>query len=261
VQLETMPSNSLHRIVGSAVNRSAAANRGGLNRTSLIDSIVSTFTAQIASGELKDGDLLASQDDIARSMGVSRASLREALNRMSAMGLVEIRHGSGTFIRTAKPLDFVNAISPLLMAADRASVRELLVAQSDVEPLVAGLAAMNVSGDQLLKIEELLRGMREIADGDNVDDFMLLDMKFHTAIAESAGNRVLVKVLEIFCGAALQMAQGFRPALSGNTLAIQSDHEGIYDAVAAHDPAAARERMKSHISHIARLTTDTRSGA
>src|SRR5674476_2799 len=76
-------------------------------RPSVIDSIVDEIVDRIASGELKDGDMLASQDELARSLGVSRASLREALNRLNLLGLVESRHGSGTFVKTARPQHFM----------------------------------------------------------------------------------------------------------------------------------------------------------
>src|SRR5450756_208894 len=84
-------------------------------RTSVIDSIVAELKTKIASGELKDGDMLTSQDELARSLGVSRTSLREALNRLSLMGLVEMRHGSGTYVKTARPQDLMNSLSSLLI--------------------------------------------------------------------------------------------------------------------------------------------------
>ncbi len=240
-------------------NQPSPGDRMTLDRTSLIDSIVSTFSAHIAAGDLKDGDQLASQDEIAKSLGVSRATLREALNRLSAMGLVEMRHGTGTFIRTPRPLDFIDNISPLLMVVDRASMRELHAAQSSVEPLVAGLAAFSATTEQLRAMRQTLDEMRGEAESGEVDSYLLLDMRFHTAIAESTRNRLLVKVLEIFCGASRQMAQAFRPAFAAHTLEIHQDHEEIYEAIARGDAAAAHNRMLSHISHVARLATESRS--
>ena len=101
-----------------SLSRGQVTGAGGrrlFERTTVIDSIVAEIKGKIVFGELKDGDMLASQDELARILAVSWASLREALNRLSLMGLVEMRHGSGTYVKTARPHDLMNSLSSLLI--------------------------------------------------------------------------------------------------------------------------------------------------
>jgi len=82
-----------------------------VKRLSLIDTIVEEIKGRVITGEYKSGNLLGSQDELARTFGVSRASLREALKRLELMGLVESRQGLGTFLKKIEPCDFMNPLS------------------------------------------------------------------------------------------------------------------------------------------------------
>ena len=97
-------------------------------RTTLIDQIVNDVKGRIIAREFKEGDLLPSQDEMARRLGVSRVSLREAFNRLALMGLIEIKHGVGTYIKATKPEYLINSISSMIVM-DQASADELLQAR------------------------------------------------------------------------------------------------------------------------------------
>ena len=163
-----------------------------MERISLIDSIVKELTDKIISGELKDGDNLGSQDDLANSMGVSRASLREALNRLSLMGLIEIKHGSGTFVKTVQPVDFMKSLSSLLVM-DQASAGELLAARLHIESAVAELAAKNATEEDIERLNSTLKGMEYDLSKEEIESYIAKDVQFHMLISESSKNRVLMK--------------------------------------------------------------------
>lgn len=220
-----------------------------MERISLIDSIVAEIKDKIISGELKDGDMFESQDSMAKAMGVSRASLREALNRLSPMGLIEMRQGSGTFVKTVKPIDFMNSLSSLLIM-DQASAAELLDARLYIEPAVAALAAKNSTEEDIKKIKAVLEGMEKDLEEENLESYITRDVQFHMSIAESSKNRVLVKIVEIIRDILRQFIHKFFLTLpSGVSISI-GYHRKIYEAIKRHDPDGARKHMEDHTKSL-----------
>ena len=221
-------------------------------RVSVIDSIVVDIKDKIVSGELRDGDLLASQDDMARAMGVSRASLREALNRLSLMGLVDVRHGSGTFIRATRAMDFMNSLSPMLIT-DRASVAELLEARLHVESSVAGLAALNATGEDLRRLRSLVDRMVRAVELGDTEGFVAHDLQFHMAVAESSKNQVLVKVVEIVRDLLRQCINRFVDGFPQHVPDAVACHVRVCEAIGRRDPEAAKRAMEEHIRFLISL--------
>lgn len=223
-----------------------------LERTSVIDSIVAEIKDKIISGDLKDGDMLASQDELARAMGVSRASLREALNRLSLMGLIETRQGTGTFVKTAKPVDFMNSLSSLLIL-DRASATELLDARFYIESACADLAARNASDEEIKEMGALLDRMERVVGTFDAESFAAQDLRFHMLVAQSSKNRVLVKVLGIISDILRQFILGTVTAHPVAAAKATDFHRSVFEAICRRDSAAARKHMEEHISYLIEL--------
>ncbi len=230
--------------------------RRPFERTSVIDGLVAEFKGKIASGELKDGDMLASQDELARTMGVSRTSLREALIRLSLMGLIEMRHGSGTFVRVTRPQAFMNSLSSLLIM-DRASAAELLQARFHVESAVAALAASNATGEDIDLLRSLVDLMEKHHSVGNNDDFVALDTQFHMAIAESSKNRVLMKVVEIMREILPPCIRRFHMTYPERVPTTLGYHRAICEAIAHHDPVEARRNMEGHVGFLMQLNEES----
>ena len=227
-------------------------------RTTVIDSVVAEIRAKIASGELRDGDTLPSQDEMAQALGVSRASLREALNRLALMGLVEMKHGRGTYIRTARPQDLMNSLSSLLIL-DRPSAAELLEARFHVESALAALAAMNASAEELRQIADLMARMEREERSLSVDGFVRYDTQLHMLFATSARNPVLKKVMDILWDV---LPQRIRHITSPEQIPVfLGFHRAIYEAVARHDPAAARQEMERHVQYLINLNAQSSASA
>ncbi len=220
-----------------------------MERTSLIDSIVAEIKDKIISGELKQGDTLGSQDDLAKAMGVSRASLREALNRLSLMGLIETRQGSGTFVSKTMPANYMTSLSSLLIM-DQASATELLDARLHIESAVAALAAKNATEEDIKKMKLVLDGMENDLKSKHFESFIARDVQFHMLIAESSKNRVLMKVVEIIRDILRQFIQKFFSALPSSISDALGYHKKIYEAIESHDPVAARRHMEEHITSV-----------
>jgi GntR family transcriptional regulator, transcriptional repressor for pyruvate dehydrogenase complex len=223
-------------------------------RTSVIDDIVVEIRAKIVSGEFRDGDTLPSQDEMARALGVSRASLREALNRLVLMGLVEIRHGRGTFVRTARPQDLMNSLSSLLIL-DKPSAAELLQARFHVESALSALAALNATDEDVERMRLLIERMERESSTLNVETFVPWDAQIHMAFAQAANNPVLVKVLEIIWDV---LPQRIRHITSVEQIpSFIAFHRAIYEAIARRDPVEARKQMERHVEHLIHLNEHT----
>jgi GntR family transcriptional repressor for pyruvate dehydrogenase complex len=227
-----------------------------LERTSLIDSIVTELIDKITAGDLKPGDMLAPQDHLAKSMGVSRASLREALNRLSLMGLIETRQGAGTFVKSATPSDFMNPLTSFVIL-DQISAEELLDARLHIESAVAALAATHATLEDIAKLRFLLEGMKKDFRSNNSKSFIARDVQFHVLIAETSKNRVLVKVVEIIRGLLRQFIKKFFEAMPSSMNDAIRYHENIFNAIQQHDPVAAKRHMEEHILSLIDRSKDS----
>ena len=220
-----------------------------MERTTLIDSIVAEIRDKVISGELKEGETLASQDNLAKEMGVSRASLREALNHLRLMGLIETKHGSGSVVRRKTPVAFINSLSSLLIM-DQASAAELLDARLYLESAVVAVAAKNASEEDLKGMKQLVKGMeRDFKVGD-MESFTSRDVQFHMLIAQSTKNRVLVKVVEIIRDILRQFIKKFFATVPASVSDAIEYHKLIYEAIKDRDPEGAQRHMEAHIISI-----------
>ena len=220
-----------------------------MERTTLIDSIVAEIRDKVISGELKEGEMLASQDNLAKEMGVSRASLREALNHLRLMGLIETRHGSGSVVRRKTPVAFIDSLSSLL-TMDRASAAELLDARLYLESAVVAVAAKNASEEDLKGMKQLVKGMeRDFKVGD-IESFTSRDVQFHMLIAQSTKNRVLAKVVEIIREILRQFIKKFFATVPASVSDAIEYHKLIYEAIKDGDAEGAQRHMEAHIMSV-----------
>lgn len=224
-----------------------------MKRVSLIDSIVEEIKGRITRGELKDGDSLGSQDELARQMEVSRPTLREGLKRMELMGLIETKHGRGTFVKTINPHDFMNPLASFLVF-DQQSALELLEARLIIEGAVASLSAKNATVQDTMEIGQKLIDMKVAAEKDNIKDFITSDVQFHLLVAQSSKNRILIKTVNILSDLLHQLVDRVFELQSNQLPATLKQtiqfHEQILAAIQNHDAAGAQRKMKAHLSDV-----------
>lgn len=226
-----------------------------MKRVSLIDSIVEEIKGKISQGELKDGDSLGSQDELARQMEVSRPTLREALKRLELMGLIETKHGRGTFVKTMDPHDFMNPLASFLVL-DQESALELLEARLYIEGAVASLSAKNASEKDIDEIKKKLDEMKSAAKASNLESFIKCDIQFHLLVAQSTNNRVLIKTVNILRDLLHQLVYKVFEIQSGSVSETFTHtitfHEQILSAIQQHDSLVARQRMEAHLRDVVR---------
>jgi DNA-binding FadR family transcriptional regulator len=199
----------------------------------------------IGKGEFKPGARLPAERDLAKQLGVSRPSVREALIALEVEGFVEVRTGSGVFVldrkhRAAetKPKVPDNEWGPL----------ELIRARRVIEGEIAAIAAKQAKRKHVAAIGDAIELMLE--DTERGIAPTTGDRAFHTAIAEAADNTVLVDTVQTFWDARRgplfeRLGDWFENVPSWQT-AI-AEHQMIYEAIRAHDAEAARSAMQSHM--------------
>jgi len=207
--------------------------------------IAAQITQLIASGEFPPGARLPAERDLASSLGVSRASVREAIISLEIGGLVEVRVGTGIFVT-----------SP---AAQSQATRdagpgpfELLQARKLIEGEIAAVAATKASQPDLDQLRQSLQRMEA-----HVEDFAVReasDREFHLGIAKATGNSSLELVVEGLWDQRAELWGRLQSHFHTQELARKTirDHAAILDAICARDPAAARAAMHRHLTRVVR---------
>jgi GntR family transcriptional repressor for pyruvate dehydrogenase complex len=197
----------------------------------------------IESGELKAGDKLPPERELARLVGVSRASVRAGLQSLAAVGIVDARRGAGTFVAKGPPLLDVNPLS-LFTALHGIPRDELFETRRVIEIDVAGLAAERARGEELAAISEEV--MEMYASVDDVHRFLIHDIRFHRAVAAAARNPLLAAIMEMV--ADLFYDQRKRTVNQWRDAPDAADqHRQIYQAIRAGDVQGARREMDTHL--------------
>jgi DNA-binding FadR family transcriptional regulator len=197
----------------------------------------------IRGGELAAGERLPPERDLARRLGVSRPVVREAMVALEIAGLVEIRTGSGIYVR--------GGAQPLALPDIGPSPFELVAARRMIEPEIAYAAATAASPGELGGIAEALEQMRAAVTAGG--DTRTADRLFHVRIAAATRNGVLVSVVDqlwesIFAPIFSRLSA--RVGLPENQRAALAEHGRIFEALERRDAAAAREAMRAHLAQV-----------
>ena len=202
----------------------------------------------IARGEFPPGSRLPTERELAQLLGVSRPSVREGLIALEVEGLVDVRVGSGIYVRRAR----AGAADPDLLA-DSPGPFELLRARRIIEGEVAEIAARSARTAEIDAIAEALRMMRSDLHGG--ETYETGDRLFHLRIAEATRNYVLASVVKMLWDLRESpvYARLLRHTVTDGVRARSiADHERILKALAARDAAAAKAAMQRHLDRVAR---------
>src|SRR5262245_22957631 len=205
--------------------------------------VVSHVRGRIERGELKPGDRLPPERELAQLVGVSRPSVRAGLRSLSAMGVVLTRHGSGTYIADGPPALDSRPLS-LLAALHGFTPEQMFEARRVLEVGVAGLAAEPATGEQVAAMAEEVTGM--FASVEDPQTFLMHDVRFHRSVAMASGNPILASLVEMV--SSLYFEQRRKSLPRGRDLRETAIiHRNIYHAVRAHDVDRARREMSVHL--------------
>jgi GntR family transcriptional repressor for pyruvate dehydrogenase complex len=215
-------------------------------RSTLPEEIASRLLTLIREQQLRPGDKLPAERELAHRMGVSRPVLREALRALSIMRVVDIRQGAGTFITSLEPKQLISHLD-FVFAKDTVSLLKLFEARRVVEIGNVRFAAERVTDEGLARLGELLDQLRACID--EPDAFSAADIAFHDGICEVADNFLLSQFMTIIdtLGRVSRERTGGRPDVRATAL---RDHVAILDALRSRDPALAELAMREHLDHV-----------
>ena len=209
---------------------------------------------KIRKGELKPGDRLDSVDYLAEQLQVSRSAVREALSALKAMGLIEIKQGSGTFVRPfpKQKLDFPLSTAIL---TNQQNVPHLLELRKIIEVGTVASAARNRTQADISRLESILVEMKNVqGDGELGEK---IDFEFHLAIASASQNPLLANLLDQVSGLTIDIMRETRKIwlFSKKTTSEQlyDEHMQIFLAIKQQNPELAELAMFSHLSNVEKL--------
>ena len=216
----------------------------------LATELVEGIGLRIRDRVLKPGDKLPTEAEIMREWAVSRTVVREALSKLQAAGLVETRHGIGTFV-LEPPAASGFRIDPadVETAVDVLAVLELRIS---LETESAGLAAQRRTDEQLA---EMRRALDELVSGDTRgNDTVAPDFRFHHLIAVATGNRYFADIMSHLGATLIPRARINSSRIAHEDWSqyhrrLSREHEEIYDAIARRDPESARAAMRLHLTN------------
>jgi GntR family transcriptional repressor for pyruvate dehydrogenase complex len=215
-------------------------------RSTLPQEVANRLLLQIREQELRPGDKLPPEREVARMMAVSRPVVREALRALALMGVVDIRQGDGTYVTSLEPRKLVAHLD-IVFAKDSVALGQLLEARRVIEAGNVRLAALRVTEPEIAGLEGLMEELA--ARSDDPERFSELDIAFHRAVCAVAGNFLLLQFMEIIStlGRVSRERTGGLPAVRKAAL---RDHRRLLDAIRARDPDAAERAMLAHLDHV-----------
>jgi GntR family transcriptional repressor for pyruvate dehydrogenase complex len=223
------------------------------------DDVVDGVKQMILDGRLQAGERLPAEKELAATLGVSRGSLREGVRALGTLGILDSRHGDGTYVTTLDPALLLAPVGFVAELQDDAAafhaVRRLL------ETEAAGLASLHIDDDGLARLRVVLDETARALVQQPLDHERLVDadLAFHEEIARASGNAVLAALVEGLAGRTSRTRLWRGLSDEGAEDRAFVEHEAILAAIAARDPDRARLRMATHLLGLEDSATGARA--
>jgi GntR family transcriptional repressor for pyruvate dehydrogenase complex len=214
-----------------------------VKKESISEQVFEQMKSQISSGAWKTGEKLPSETELAGIFHVSRVTIRNALQRLNTMGLIETRFGEGSFVRESDIGQQVKTVLLPSVYLQPHNVEEILQFRCAIEVETAGLAAVHASDDDVHRLKDILK--KQLSLKDNVTAFAECDLDFHHAIALSTGNSLIIATYEILRDI-LKSAMVKTVRSLGPEVGLPY-HKKLIEAIENHDEHLAIVTMKEHM--------------
>jgi DNA-binding FadR family transcriptional regulator len=218
-----------------------------MRHVSVTDDAIAKIKEMIVSGELRPGDRLPREPDLARRLGLSRNSLREAVRALSLVRILDVRQGDGTYVTSLEPDVLLDAMSFLVDLHHDRNLMHTLEARRVLESATAALAAQHIGEDELAALYRLID---EAAGCATVEEFVDHDLEFHRRIAVASRNPVLVTLLDSLASRTSR-ARIWRGVMQSDAQErTLTEHRAIADAIGGRRPDHARAWATVHIAGV-----------
>jgi GntR family transcriptional repressor for pyruvate dehydrogenase complex len=205
--------------------------------------VVNHIRSLIEDGTLQLGDKIPPEREFARSLKISRASLRTGIGYLAAMGVMKVKHGVGTFVADG-PAEFGKASFNLMGLLHGFQFWHMFEVRMILECHLAALAAERGKVEHHTALAEEVAEI--FASLDNPSDFLVHDMLFHRILSQASGNPILAALMETITSA-LYDKRSKTVSRSTDMREAAEMHRRIYRAIRAHDPVKAQKLMEQHL--------------
>lgn len=221
----------------------SAAFGGGVSHQSAVSEVTRLLLDHFTSGNIEPGTRLPPERQLAASMGVGRSAIREALAALEVLGVVNVRPGSGTYLRGTVSELLPQTLSwGMLLGAPK--TRELVGVRHGLEVQVARIAATRINEDELGRLRRHLDTME--ANRSSFGDFVTADMHFHQVIADVAGNVLLSEMLQSVRSLLRVWVERARND-SDHASTTCREHDEVLEALRSGNSEACAEAMSRHM--------------
>ena len=221
-------------------------NINPIKKINAVEQVFEQMQSLLIEGSWLPGDKLPSENELSEAFGVSRMTIRQAMQKLKALGLIETRTGSGSYVREPSPEDSLNDLIPL-MYIGRPSQLNVFQFREMIDSESVRIATPIANEKQIQILETIFEQMKKASREDNKEAFSNYDLKFHMAIVKLTDNPMIIKTYDILLNVLTDSMDSviekmkYKPALEF--------HRRILDAMKAKDEVLAEQLMHEHIKH------------
>jgi GntR family transcriptional repressor for pyruvate dehydrogenase complex len=211
------------------------------------DEAIDKIKDMIVMGELRPGDRLPKEADLAERLGLSRNSLREAVKALSLIRVLDVRQGDGTYVTSLEPTLLLDALNFVVDFHRDDTVLQFFEVRRILEPAATAMAAVRMSDEE---IENLRAVLDELDENPSVDALVANDLQFHRTIAAGSHNSALCSLVENLSGPTTRARIWRGLTQEGAVAKTQEQHMAIFEAIAARQPELARSWATVHVAGV-----------
>lgn len=213
-----------------------------IKKVNVRDQVFRQLRDQIIRGIWEAGARIPSESDLCKILGVSRVTLREAMQMLASLGLVETQQGGGTYVRSYSSEILLTPLIPMI-ALERIDILHVLEYRKIVERGTVALAVERAGQPEIGELEEAYAAMQDSRN--DIEAFARADLEFHLALAKASGNPILIKINAVIWDI-LSASMGEIVSALGTKDGLYY-HGAILQAIKERDAAKAGELMEEHI--------------
>jgi DNA-binding FadR family transcriptional regulator len=211
------------------------------------DEAIEKIKTMIVAGDLRPGDRLPREADLADRLGLSRNSLREAVKALSLIRVLDVRHGDGTYVTSLAPQLLLDALSFVVDLHRDDTVLQFLEVRRILEPAATALATRRMTDEDIAALRKVLTSLPADA---TVDEMVANDLEFHHRIASGSENGLLCSLIDSLSGPTTRARIWRGLTQAGAVEKTREQHTAILDAIAAREPELARSWATVHVAGV-----------
>jgi GntR family transcriptional repressor for pyruvate dehydrogenase complex len=227
-----------------------------IKRSNISNQVFEQLKQSIITKEWAPGTKIPSENELSAMLHVSRISVREALHKLESLGLIEPRHGEGTFIKELSSALHMNQLIPM-MYLDEQDLINVLETRKILETECAKLAAIRANEEDIDNLSSILEKMKLSKKNNDEKRFSEEDIEFHIEITKMSKNPIVIKMICILQD--ILRSSYFEIVAKIGPFRGAAYHEEIFNAIKVHDAELAGEIMASHLESAIRAVIATES--